>query len=67
MTAIIDRVDLPEAVGRYLAAGVDMALWTTTNRLTEVLDHLEQAAAKGSLFEPRVNEAVAQRIDGEGH
>lgn len=59
MAAITDRVDLPEAARRSLAAGVDMALWITTDRLTEVLDHLEQAVAKGSLPEPRVNEAVA--------
>jgi beta-N-acetylhexosaminidase len=35
-----------------------MALWITTNRLPEVLDHLEQAVADGSLPESRVNAAV---------
>ncbi|MGH4015203.1 MAG: glycoside hydrolase family 3 N-terminal domain-containing protein, partial [Pseudonocardiaceae bacterium] len=55
MAAITDRVDLPEAVRRSLAAGVDLALWITTDRLAEVLDHLEQAVADGSLPEPRVN------------
>jgi beta-N-acetylhexosaminidase len=59
MAAITDRIDLPEAVRRSLAAGVDMALWITTDRLAEVLDHLEQAVASKSLPEPRVNEAVA--------
>ncbi|MGH3994277.1 MAG: glycoside hydrolase family 3 N-terminal domain-containing protein, partial [Pseudonocardiaceae bacterium] len=59
MAAITDRVDLPEAVRRSLAAGVDLALWITTDRLAEVLDHLEQAVADGSLPEPRVNGAVA--------
>jgi beta-N-acetylhexosaminidase len=59
MAAITDRLDLPEAVRRSLAAGVDMALWITTDRLAEVLDHLEQAVASKSLPEPRVNEAVA--------
>ncbi|MDQ4009207.1 MAG: glycoside hydrolase family 3 protein [Actinomycetota bacterium] len=58
MAAITDRVDLPEAVRQSLAAGVDMALWITTNRLPEVLDHLEQAVADGSLPESRVNAAV---------
>lgn len=58
MAAMTDRVDLPEAVRRSIAAGVDMALWVTTDRLAEVLDHLEQAVANGSLPEPRVNEAV---------
>ena len=59
MAAITNRVDLPEAVRRSLAAGVDMALWITTERLVEVLNHLEQAVAGGSLPEARVNEAVA--------
>ncbi|MGH3933832.1 MAG: glycoside hydrolase family 3 N-terminal domain-containing protein [Pseudonocardiaceae bacterium] len=58
MAAITDRADLPEAVRQSLAAGVDMALWITTNRLTEVLDHLEQAVADRSLPESRVNDAV---------
>ncbi|MGH3721962.1 MAG: glycoside hydrolase family 3 N-terminal domain-containing protein [Pseudonocardiaceae bacterium] len=59
MAAITDRVDLPEAVRRSLTAGVDMALWVTKGRLTEILDHLEQAVAEGSLPQPRVNDAVA--------
>ncbi len=58
MAAITDRVDLPDAVRQALAAGVDMALWITTERLSEVLDHLEQAVADGSLPESRVNSAV---------
>ncbi len=59
MAAITDRVDLASAVRHALTAGVDMALWVTKNRLGEVLDHLEQAVAGGSLRESRVNEAVA--------
>jgi beta-N-acetylhexosaminidase len=59
MAAITDRVDLPEAVRQSLAAGADMALWITPHRLAEVLDHLEQAVAAGSLPESRVNDAVA--------
>lgn len=59
MAAITDRADLPEAVRRSLTAGVDMALWITTNRLAEVLEHLEKAVTDGSLPESRVNEAVA--------
>ncbi|MGB8963894.1 MAG: glycoside hydrolase family 3 N-terminal domain-containing protein [Pseudonocardiaceae bacterium] len=59
MAAITDRADLAEAVRRALAAGADMALSITANRLPEVLDHLEQAVATGSLPEPRVNAAVA--------
>lgn len=58
MAAVTSRVDLPEAVRRSLTAGADMALWVTTDRLTEVLDYLEQAVSDGSLPESRVNEAV---------
>jgi beta-N-acetylhexosaminidase len=58
MAAITDRVDLPAAVRQALASGADMALWITTDRLPEVLDHLEGAVADGSLPESRVNSAV---------
>ncbi len=60
MRAITDRLDLPEAVRRALAAGVDMALWTSDDRLGEVLDHLETSVAQGTLPEQRVNEAVGR-------
>jgi hypothetical protein len=62
MAAITNRIDLPEAVRRSLTAGVDMALWVTTDRFVEVLDHLEQAVAKGSLPESRVNQGVAHTL-----
>lgn len=65
MAAITDRVDLPDAVRQALAAGVDMALWITTERLSEVLDHLEQAVADGSLPESRVNAAVTHVLSAK--
>jgi beta-N-acetylhexosaminidase len=65
MAAITDRVDLPEAVRQALAAGVDMALWITTDRLPQVLDHLEQAVADGSLPESRVNSAVTHVLSAK--
>lgn len=60
MRAITDRIDLPEAVRASLAAGVDMALWVTGDRVGEVLDHLQAAVAAGSLPEQGVNEAVGR-------
>ncbi|MPZ66588.1 MAG: glycoside hydrolase family 3 protein [Pseudonocardiaceae bacterium] len=66
MRAITDRVDLPEAVRQSLAAGVDMALWITSEELDEVLDHLEQSIADGSLPEQRVNEAVGNVLAAKG-
>lgn len=59
MRAITDRLDLPEAVREAIAAGVDMALWISADRLGEVLDHLAGAVASGALPEQRVNEGVA--------
>lgn len=66
MRAITDRVDLPEAVRASLAAGVDMALWVTGDRVDEVLDHLEAAVAAGSLPERRVDEAVGRVLAAKG-
>ena len=66
MAAITHRVDLPEAVRRALNAGADMALWTTTKRLTGVLDHLEWAVTDGSLPERRVNDAVTHVLAAKG-
>jgi len=66
MRAITDRVDLPEAVRASLAAGVDMALWVTGDRVGEVLDHLEAAVAAGSLPEQRVDEAVGRVLTAKG-
>ena len=66
MRAITDRFDLPEAVRASLAAGVDMALWVTDDRVGEVLDHLEPAVAAGSLPEQRVNEAVRRVLAAKG-
>jgi beta-N-acetylhexosaminidase len=66
MRAISDRVDLPEAVRQSLAAGVDMALWTSVGRLGEVLDHLEQAVGIGALPQSRVDEAAARVLQAKG-
>jgi beta-N-acetylhexosaminidase len=60
MRAVTDRYDLPDAVRRAISAGADMALWVTTERVAEVLDHLERSVGDGSLAESRVNEAVGR-------
>ncbi|XVV00113.1 glycoside hydrolase family 3 N-terminal domain-containing protein [Actinosynnema sp. CA-248983] len=61
MRAVTDRVDLPEAVRLALAAGADIALWSTGGRTGEVLDHLEASVAAGTLPAARVDEA-ARRV-----
>jgi beta-N-acetylhexosaminidase len=66
MRAITNRMDLPEAVGRSLAAGVDIALWMSSDRLGEVLDHLEQAVRTGALPQSRVDEAAVRVLQLKG-
>ncbi|CCH31161.1 glycoside hydrolase family 3 N-terminal domain-containing protein [Actinosynnema sp. NPDC047251] len=61
MRAVTDRVDLPEAVRQALAAGADIALWSSGGRAGEVLDHLEASVAAGTLPATRVDEA-ARRV-----
>ncbi|MEU4766484.1 glycoside hydrolase family 3 N-terminal domain-containing protein [Actinosynnema sp. NPDC023794] len=58
MRAVTDRVGLPDAVTQALAAGADIALWSSGGRVGEVLDHLEGAVASGALPPARVDEAV---------
>ncbi|GAA1353453.1 glycoside hydrolase family 3 N-terminal domain-containing protein [Saccharothrix algeriensis] len=61
MRAVTDLVDLPEAVRQALAAGADIALWSSGGRAGEVLDHLETSVAAGTLPVARVDEA-ARRV-----
>lgn len=58
MRAITDTYDITEAVEAALVAGVDQALWLTTDEVPEVLDHLEDAVAAGELPQSRVDDAV---------
>ncbi|NUT49649.1 MAG: glycoside hydrolase family 3 protein, partial [Saccharothrix sp.] len=58
MRAVTDRADLPDAVTQALAAGADIALWSSGGRVREVLDHLEGAVASGALPAARVDEAL---------
>ncbi|MGH3904665.1 MAG: glycoside hydrolase family 3 N-terminal domain-containing protein [Pseudonocardiaceae bacterium] len=66
MRAITDRMDLPEAVLTSLAAGVDIALWTTYEPPGEVLDHLEQAVGTGVLPQSRVDDAALRVLHAKG-
>ncbi len=66
MRAITDRMDLPEAVLTSLAAGVDIALFTTYEPPGEVLDHLEQAVATGVLPQSRVDGAALRVLHAKG-
>ncbi len=58
MRAVTDRFDLPDAVVGALAAGADIALWSSGGRVTEVLDRLERAVSSGELPAARADQAL---------
>jgi len=66
MQAITDRYDIADAVQAALVAGVDQALWLTTDDVPRVLDHLEQAVASGELPQVRVDQAVVTVATAKG-
>ncbi|ALU72757.1 beta-glucosidase [Rhodococcus erythropolis R138] len=66
MQAITDRYDIADAVQAALVAGVDQALWLTTDDVPRVLDHLEQAVASGALPQARVDQAVVTVATAKG-
>jgi beta-N-acetylhexosaminidase len=57
MDAVTDEFTLPQAVERALSAGADMALWSSGDRITPELDHLEQAK-----LDPAANDAAVTRV-----
>ena len=60
MAAISDRYGVAEAVLRALQAGVDIALWVTTDQVPAVLDGLEKATAAGDLPTAAVDASLAR-------
>ena len=60
MAAISDHYGVAEAVLRSLQAGVDVALWVTTDEVPAVLDRLEQAVAAGELKPDAVDGSLAR-------
>lgn len=60
MAAISDRYGVAEAVLRSLRAGVDVALWVTTDEVPAVLDRLQQAVASGDLPAKQVDESLVR-------
>ncbi|WP_406813074.1 glycoside hydrolase family 3 N-terminal domain-containing protein [Mycobacterium sp. M23085] len=60
MAAISDRYGVSEAVLRSLRAGVDVALWVTTDEVPAVLDRLQQAVASGDLPAKQVDESLVR-------
>jgi beta-N-acetylhexosaminidase len=60
MAAISDRYGVAEAVLRSLRAGVDVALWVTTDEVPAVLDRLQKAVASGELPAQQVDESLVR-------
>jgi beta-N-acetylhexosaminidase len=58
--AISNRYAVSEAVLRTLLAGVDIALWVSTDEVPGVLDRLQKAVAAGELPMQRVDESLVR-------
>jgi len=64
MAAISSRYGVAEAVLRTLQAGVDVALWITTDEVPAVLDRLEKAVSGGELAMPAVEGSILRMAKG---
>jgi beta-N-acetylhexosaminidase len=58
MAAISEHYGVPDAVLHALQAGIDVALWVTTDEVPAVLDRLEKATAAGELQMSAVDASV---------
>ena len=67
MADISDRYGVSEAVLRSLRAGVDVALWVTTDEVPAVLDRLDKALAAGDLKMPDIDASVKRVAAMKGH
>jgi beta-N-acetylhexosaminidase len=67
MQAVSGRYPLPKAVVTALAAGADMALWSSGERyLDDVLDALQNALADGTLTQAGVTESLTRVLTAKG-
>ncbi len=64
MAAISSRYGVAEAVLRTLQAGVDVALWITTDEVPAVLDRLESAVNGGELAMAGVEGSILRMAKG---
>jgi len=66
MKAVTDDLALPDAVETALAAGADMALWTSNDPVPPVLDGLERALTSGGLDAAANDTAVGRVLQAKG-
>jgi len=64
MATISSRYGVAEAVLRTLQAGVDVALWITTDEVPAVLDRLEKAVSAGELSMAGVEGSIMRMAKG---
>ncbi|AEF42549.1 glycoside hydrolase family 3 N-terminal domain-containing protein [Hoyosella subflava] len=60
MRAVTDHFDITESVLRSLQAGADVALWISTDAVTDVLDRLEDAVESGELPLDQVEQSAVR-------
>lgn len=66
MAAISAKYPIDQAVPMALAAGSDIALWLSTDKVTTVLNALERAVASHKLPVARVNQSVVRILRAKG-
>jgi beta-N-acetylhexosaminidase len=66
MKAITGTFELPDAVQAALAAGADMALWSSGGKVEPVLDGLEKALTAGKLDAAANDKAVERVLASKG-
>lgn len=66
MAAITDRFPIEEAVLKSIKAGVDWALWVSTEKVGSVLDRLESAYNAGELNADAINASVRRVLAYKG-
>lgn len=65
MKAVSDRYDLPDAVLIALQSGADQALWSSGDRVNEVLDKLENAVTTGKLPDAQVRDSATRVLSAK--
>jgi beta-N-acetylhexosaminidase len=67
MAAINERYGVPDAVLRSVKAGIDVALWVTTDEVPAVLDRLQKALDAKELTMAKVDDSVRRIATFKGH
>ena len=66
MAAISSKYPITQAAVLSIRAGVDVALWTTTDQVPAVLDALEAAVRDGRISQSAVDKKVVRVLRAKG-